>query len=71
LREGQKQILLFSSRNFAQLRVLRAFAVAHLKMGHGAAKRRDLGKSSRGEKNLQDISEEAKGVTGGLFEFVP
>jgi hypothetical protein len=45
---------------FAQLRVLRAFAVAHLKMGHGATKRRDLGKSSRGGKKLQDIIEDAK-----------
>jgi hypothetical protein len=43
---------------FAQLRVLRAFAVAHLKMGHGATKRRGLGKSSRGEKSLQDINED-------------
>jgi hypothetical protein len=42
---------------FAQLRVLRAFAVTHLKIGHKAVKRRDLGKSSRREKDLQDINE--------------
>ncbi|MGD0138854.1 MAG: hypothetical protein ABSD28_08260, partial [Tepidisphaeraceae bacterium] len=41
---------------------LRAFAVAHLKMGHGATKRRDLGKSSRGEKKLQDIIEVARRI---------
>jgi hypothetical protein len=29
-------------------------------MGHGATKRRDLGKSSRGGKKLQDIIEDAK-----------
>jgi hypothetical protein len=28
-----------------------------LRITDGAAKRRDLGKSSRGEKNLQDINE--------------
>jgi hypothetical protein len=47
---------------FAQLRVLRAFAVAHLKMGHGATKRRDLGKSSRGGKKLQDIIEGTQSI---------
>ncbi|MGA2440846.1 MAG: hypothetical protein ABSH08_07795 [Tepidisphaeraceae bacterium] len=47
---------------FAQLRVLGVFAVTHLRITDGAAKRRDLGKSSRGEKNLQDINEGREGA---------
>jgi hypothetical protein len=35
---------------------LRSFAVTHLTITDGAAKRLDLGESSRGEKNLQDIN---------------
>jgi hypothetical protein len=45
-----------------------SFAVRHLTITDRAAKRRDLGKSWRGEKNLQDINEGPSWMKSGLWK---